>query len=207
MTERAELVKRAMERGYDEAQISRMTNYVLETLLSKREREPPRHHKHQHEVTAAATSAAVRLHSVERKDQEPDTQTVIDLEHVTETKNPADQKYHRFRGLAAMKHDLEASVQVNGRLVTTHRSHLDEDDVLAVQREIEQTQYQLSLVNKEMREILTWFNEVMEQKRVFYKEFVSGSSDMSGNLTSHFQKKLENIQQYMSEMQKLQQQQ
>jgi gas vesicle protein len=72
---------------------------------------------------------------------------------------------------------------------------------MVIKKEIEQSQYQLNLVNTEIREIHQWFQELHAQKQSFYEQIVKKSTDMSGNITSHFQRKSDNIKKYIAAMQ------
>ena len=145
------------------------------------------------------TAEQVKTQEVEEFD---DGATVVDMNYVTTTTNPADQKYKRFQFLVCAKNDLVMAVKTNSALLQANLNQLDEDDVLVVKKEIESAQHQLNLVNNEIREINQWFQEMNAQRQSFYEQFLQKSHDVSGDLKNHFQKKMENIQKYIQETQK-----
>jgi hypothetical protein len=68
---------------------------------------------------------------------------------------------------------------------------------MVVRHDLQHNQMQLELVSREMRDIHQWFSEVHQQKHVFYQQFLLKSTDLTGQLKTHFQRKMDNIQKYM----------
>ena len=74
--------------------------------------------------------------------------------------------------------------------------------VINIDQEIEESQNNLNCVIQEMREIHVWFQEVHAQKKVFYEKLSTRMVDISGKLSQHFNKKMENIDMYLRKMEK-----
>lgn len=191
MQSREELVKRAIALGFREDQVERAPVYVIAAMLAEREHKP---------VEATVPKDAV--YKLEQLEVDDDNKTVVNMDFATSTANPAEQKYKRFGFLVGAKNDLTESIKRNTHQLEVCRQHLDGDDVLVIQKAIKDAQYQFSLVEQEMHEIHQWFCEVNQQKQAFYQEFLRQSSDLTGDITAHFQLKLNGIQKYMHDTQK-----
>ena len=194
-TQRETLIQQALQMGLDESMIKRATTYSIEKMIASAG--VPRTEKKRSKVENHIRPSFLKENKAEIDD---DAKTVVDMSFATATTNPADQKYQRFRFLTATKNDLMTAIKNNTGLYQANLDHLDEDDVLIMQKEIQEVQSNLALVNTELHEIHQWFNEMHVQKQRFYEEFLKKSADISGKLTSHFQKKMDNIQQYMTSM-------
>lgn len=196
--DRVALIKEAVEKGFSEESLQRQPTYTIMSMIAQKKRQ-----KEKTETKPSINELVTKAHQELTHDEEEDfddTKTVVDMSHMTNTTNPADQKYKRFTFLVAAKNDLVNAIKTNSGLLQANMEHLDEDDVLTVQKEIAGIQHQLNLVNTEIREIFTWFREVNQAKAQFYEQFLKKSSDMSGNMTTHFQRKMANIEKYMTSM-------
>lgn len=195
--DRAALIKEAVEKGFSEESLQRQPTYTIMSMIAQKKKQ-----KEKTETKPSINELVTKAHQELTHDEEDfdDTKTVVDMSHMTSTTNPADQKYKRFTFLVAAKNDLVNAIKTNSGLLQANMEHLDEDDVLTVQKEIAGIQHQLNLVNTEIREIFTWFREVNQAKAQFYEQFLKKSSDMSGNMTTHFQRKMANIEKYMTSM-------
>lgn len=194
MESREELVKRAIALGFREDQVERAPVYVIAAMLAERE--------HKQVEPTVPKDAVHKLEQQQQVEVEDDNKTVVNMDFVTSTANPAEQKYKRFGWLVAAKNDLTESIKRNTHQLEVCRQQLDVDDVLVIQKAIKDAQYQFSLVEQEMHEIHQWFCEVNQQKQAFYQEFLRQSSDLTGDITAHFQLKLNGIQKYMHDTQK-----
>lgn len=225
-TDHDTLVREAVSLGYKEDQIVRMPTYVIASMVAERKKKKKKHHAHDgkpprtgaedvrvyEEQLTDVEQTVHRLHearlatpsNVEEAlgpaDALDDAKTVVNMDFVTSTDNPSDQKYQRFSFLVAAKNDLILAIKKNTALLSTEAQQLDQDDVAVMQHDIAQAQAQLALVNREIRDIHQWFAEVHQQKHVFYQQFLKRSTDLTGNLSTHFQRKIENIQKYMRSM-------
>lgn len=218
---REALIREAVSLGYREDEIQRTPTYVIVSMVAERKKKKKKKDKDRDDPQPPRTGAEdVQVYAEQLKDlgqtverlqenklaltssEDPhdDAKTVVNMDFITSTENPSDQKYKRFAFLVAAKNDLIKAIKTNTALVQSTASELDEDDVLVMRHDIQQAQHQLDLVNREMREIHQWFAEVHQQKHVFYQQFLQRSADLTGNLSSHFQRKMENIQKYMQAM-------
>lgn len=152
------------------------------------------------EVEAHVSAIQQNLQDQKREEDFDDSATVVDMAHVTESGNPSDRKYKRFCELACVKKDLTDAIRRNTELLKTTLSRLDEDDVGVLKREIQSSQYQLNLVNGEIKQINHWFQEVYAERRSFYQSVLENSSDITGELTKHFERKMKNIEEYNRSM-------
>ncbi len=214
MTDRNALIQEAVGLGYKEDEIARTPTYVIQSIVAERKKKknkpPPSSHKagaadvhvYAEQITDTVPPATTRVaeEMLKKAEADDDTKTVVNMDFMTKSQNSSDQKYNRFAFLVAAKNDLIKAIKTNSALLESHRTNFDEDDVQVIRREIEHSQYQLGLVNTEMREIQQWFSEVHQEKHVFYQQCLQSSADVSGHLTSHFQRKMENIQKYMRAM-------
>ncbi len=195
--DRAALIAEAKRRGYSEEQLLRQTNHSIQTMLAQKQ--------HRHRKIAPSLDQYVKMTTQALKprdlDEVDDTKTVIDMSHVTTTSNPIDKNYKRFQMLSQYKNELISAIQINSTLFQEHQKQLDEDDAAIMQQEIAHIQKQLSEVTAEMRELHQWFIDTNLLKQSFYEQFLKNSKDVSGALSSHFQKKLDNIHQYMKSIQ------
>lgn len=214
------LIREAVSLGYRQEELERTPTYVIASMVAERKKKKKKHDKKKdktgaEDVQIYAEQLADLGQSVNRlneakltaplvgevaKEPDDDTRTVVNMDFITSTENPSDQKYKRFSFLVAAKNDLIKAIKTNTALLQSVAKDLDEDDVMVVRHDIQQAQYQLDLVNKEMREIHQWFVEVHQQKQIFYQQFLQRSADLTGNLSTHFQRKVENIQKYMRTM-------
>jgi len=217
------LIREAVSLGYRKEELERTPTYVIASMVAERKKKKKKHDKKKDRDASPPKTGAEDVHvyaeqladlgqTVERLNElkltapaagevaEDDTRTVVNMDFITSTENPSDQKYKRFSFLVAAKNDLIKAIKTNTGLLQSVVKELDEDDVLVMRHDIQQAQYQLDLVNKEMREIHQWFAEVHQQKQVFYQQFLQRSADLTGNLSTHFQRKMENIQKYMQAM-------
>jgi len=197
--DRAALIKEAVEKGFNEESLQRQPTYTIMSMIAQKKKPEVKKEK---SVPKPSIEHLVKVANQELAAEEDfdDTKTVVDMGHVANTTNPADQKYKRFTFLVAAKNDLVNAIKTNSGLLQANMEHLDEDDVTTVQKEISGIQHQLNLVNQEIREINTWFQEMNQAKAQFYEQFLKKSSDMSGNMTTHFQRKMSNIEKYMTSM-------
>jgi hypothetical protein len=204
--DRQALIKEALDHGFKEEVLQRAPTYAIMSMLQGRTKKDDRKHKkksggEEDGISHHVKQVTEQLQKEIKADDVDDTATVVDMSFVTSTENPADQKYKRFTFLVCAKNDLVEAIKVNGNLLQSNLDRLDEDDIMTMKKEIAATQYQLNLVNTEIREIHQWFQEVHAQKQQFYEQFLKKSNDISGNLTSHFQRKTDNIKKYIASMQ------
>jgi len=210
--DREALIAEAVNRGFKEEVLQRSPTYTIVAMLqgnkgssrdesSRRSRKHKRAHKPPPGVAKYVQGVTEKLEDTKHQQEFDDTATVVDMNYVTSTENPSDQKYKRFSFLVCAKNELIAAIKTNSSNLQANLDHLDEDDVATVKKEIQDSQYQLNLVNTEIKEIHQWFQEVHAQKQAFYEQFLKQSSDISGKLTSHFQRKMGNIQKYIGAMQ------
>lgn len=201
---RDDIVKQATELGIKEDHIVRLTTYALLKLITeKRERnlkavKPSRADKDAREVVRELQE----LKNIQAPHENDDAQTVVDMQFITESANPAEQRYKRFRDLVEAKKVLESSRVINKQLLDRSRTNLDEDDVRAIEREIADANEQLPLIEVEMAQINRWYADTFEQRKAFYQQFMTEASDLSGRLKDHFNLKLQNIRHHMEEFSK-----
>ena len=218
------LLREAVSLGYQEDELQRTPTYALASMVSERRKkkknkergadDPGRTGQEDVEVYAhqlADVGQTVERLALQAQADEvapdataaganDDAKTVVNMDFITSTENPSDQKYKRFSFLAAAKSDLTKAIKTNTELLQQVAEKLDADDVMVIRHDIQQAQMQLELVLREMREIHQWFSEVHQQKHEFYQQFLQHSKDLTGNLTCHFQRKMQNIQKYMVAM-------
>jgi hypothetical protein len=197
---REALIQEALALGFKPDLLQRCPTYTLSAMVQDKRKESHRRKKSPPETQPDLGSVVERLQDRKAEEDFDDKATVVDMEHITSTENPSDQKYKRFSFLICAKNELIAAIQNNTQLLQTHKDKLDPDDIAVIHGEIEKSQYQLNLVNAEIQEIQQWFHEVHVQKQIFYTEFLKNSTDISGELSSHFQRKVDNIQKYMQAM-------
>lgn len=204
---REELLELGASRGLSQEHMERLPCYSIISELKAKKSDSDS--KSRRSTTKAPTASSIkqsvrelRTAMAEQEEEQTfdDSATVVDMEHVTQTTNPADQRYKRFKGLRSLKKTLMESISINIRLLERSLDHLDEDDVAVVEREIADIQQKLKLVTLELREIHEWFESVHAQKQEFYQQFLKDSRDVTGNLTSHFTRKLKHIQKYVADM-------
>jgi len=197
---RETLVAEAKKAKISDDVIARTTTCALQSLLKD---EKDKQKKHSKRPTVEDFVKSTNEHLQNSKDPEDidDNATVVDMSHVTSTTNPSDQKYKKFTFLAAARNDLIAAIKTNSALLQANLDNLDEDDVMTMKRDIEGIQYRLNLVNTELKEIQQWFVEMNAQKQSFYEQLLHKSHDISGDLRDHFTKKMENIKNYVKEIQ------
>lgn len=190
--DRDAVIQEAIQAGIREENLQRLPLYAIRTMIDERRKK---------KVPPLKADVADAMCSIEDNEHnEDDTRTVVNMDHVTSTTNPADQKYKRFSFLISARNELLKAIRTNTDLLNNTSKDLDPDDILAVRHDIEQAQFQFDLIDKEIREIHQWFSEVQHQKQVFYEQFLKKSTDLTGNLTAHFQQKMLNIQKYVNEM-------
>lgn len=209
------LIREAVSLGYKPDEIARTPTYVIQSMIAERKKKKSKRQVHRtgdadvkvyaEQIVYAAPATLVdtakdAVATAKGDDDQDDTKTVVNMDFITSTENPSDQKYSRFSCLVAMKGDLIRSIKTNTALLQTNLTKFDSDDVAVVQREIAKSQHHLGLVNTEIREINQWFSEVHQQKYAFYQQFLQNSANVTGEMTSHFQRKMENIQKYMRAM-------
>jgi hypothetical protein len=125
-----------------------------------------------------------------------DTQTVVDMAHVTDTTNPADQKIARFLFLQDAKQSLRAANRQNVELKNMNKQALAEDDLTVLNDEIATNCRQVAAIENETIEIQVWFEEMQVQQSMFYQNMISHCVDLSGNVKTHFEKKLQALNEY-----------
>jgi len=202
---REALVQEALKRGIKEDVLHRAPTYAIMSMIQDRSggTKKTERKKDEKDIRAHVKQSVEQL-SKEHKEKstdDDDNVTVVDMSFVTSTENPADQKYKRFTSLVAMKNNLVEAIKNNSQVLQTNKDHLDEDDIMVMDKDIKLAQHQLTSVNTEIREIHQWFQEVSVQKQQYYEQLLKKSNDISGNLTSHFQRKTENIKKYIIAMQ------
>jgi len=206
--DRTALIQEAIATGLSEEVLIRAPTYTIVSMISEKKnknqkklrKEQEQRQDREGEIVGQVQNVVDKLKE-SADDDIDETATVVDMQYITTTNSPSDQKYKRFSSLVAVKNDLVKAITNNSMLLQDHMKHLDADDVLALKREIEQTQHQLKLVNCEIRDISQWFKEIHAQQHILYQQLLKKSSDMTGNLSQHFQRKMENIQRYMEDMQ------
>lgn len=206
--DRDALIAKATKQGYQLDTLKRQPTYTIAAMLtdhgplrddvsrsSSRRVKPGREGKHGREAAKYAREAVERIEDSKFL-HDDDTETVVDMGHMVNTDNPADQKYARFTELVKIKKQLLHGLNTNSKLLKSNMDQMDEDDVAVSQSELQAIQKHLHLVNTEIREIRQWFSEANVMKEAFYQQYLQKSVDVTGNLTSHFQRKLERIQRY-----------
>lgn len=197
---REQLLKVGLEQGLSVELMQRMTNYAIVTQLRQKHEEPPAKTQSRRSLKSQVKELRQTLARQDEDDAFDDSATVVDMDYVTKTANPADQRYQRFQFLVSTKKKLRQAISNNSRLLEINMDHLDEDDVAVMQSVIAEHQEQLRLANAELREIHEWFDSVQKQKQVFYNQFLQESIDMTGKLKSHFTRKLTHIKNYIDHM-------
>jgi hypothetical protein len=212
--DREALIAEAVQQGYQAETLQRQPTYAIVSMLqdkrhqphddvsrrSSRSAKPGREGKHGRDAARKVREAVGRIEDT-KFDQDDDTATVVDMSYMVNTDNPADQKYVRFTDLVKMKKQFMQGLHTNSKLLKSNRDQMDEDDIEVSKRELQAIQKHLQLVNTEIREIQQWFAEAHAMKEAFYQQYLQKSVDVTGNLTDHFQRKLERIQHYNEAMQ------
>jgi hypothetical protein len=218
-TERAVLEKEAIELGFSEDIVKRSPNYTIEKMIAEHKGKHPKKSSRRTSRSRRSSRRESRKSRTEEKkellnqtlsqlikqdkamdEDNDDTMTVVDMSHVTSTENPGDQKYTRFKFLVCAKNEMVKAIDINTKLKSANKDKLDADDLYVIDRDIKEAQENLKLIITEMRELHTWFQEVQAQKKVFYQKLSSRMVDISGNLAVHFQKKMENIDDYLKRL-------
>ena len=193
---RQSVVDKAIKLGFKKELLDRKPTYAIENLVKE---------KSCHESSRKSRESSRKSRKsreLSRKSECEDTETVVDMSHITSSENPADQKYNRFKFLVQTKNELMKAISTNAGLKSANQDKLDVDDVFMIDQEIEESQNNLNCVIQEMREIHVWFQEVHAQKKVFYEKLSTRMVDISGKLSQHFNKKMENIDMYLRKMEK-----
>lgn len=196
--DRADLITQALELGIDKQILDRSPLYAIELMIKEAIEDTKASQKRSSSVPPPPSSPQ-KLDVREEEDVDDD-QTVVDMSHIVNHDNPADQKYNRFRFLVRAKNDFTDAIKNNTRILQKQHDKLDPDDILVIETEIKSMQSDLDLVNKEMREINQWFHEVHAARQAYYQELQSNLSDISGNVKDHFQRKCENLNAYIANM-------
>lgn len=184
MSERLRVIEAAVQSGYNEDDLKRLPSYEIEKLLA--DRKPVQKDENQPVLPASSLD---------------DTETVVDMSHMKNTTNPAEQKYCRFKFLVKARNTINDAVRINTGLKNSNQDQLDPEDILIFEKEIANQQSNLKLINIEMHEIFVWYQQVEQQRKSFLSQLTQRMVDLNGNLTRHFKKKLENISTYMENIQ------
>lgn len=197
---REQLLKVGAEQGLSDELMQRMTDYAIVTKLRQKLEEPTVKTQSRRSLKSQVKDLRRTIAHQDEDEAYDDSATVVDMDYVTKTANPADQRYERFQFLVSTKKKLRQAISNNSRLLETNMDHLDEDDVAVMRSVIAENQEQLRLANNELREIHEWFDSVQKQKQVFYNQFLQESTDITGKLKTHFTRKLKHIKNYIDHM-------
>ncbi len=136
-------------------------------------------------------------------DVDSDTETLIDMSHVTCTVNPSDQKFVRFQFLLKARAEFSNSLMKNKQIVEETKKSLDNDDVELLNECLEGDNECLTQINLELRSIYVWAEERLAEKQAFYndlcKQLVGPNATKA---RQHFADKVANMRQYVAIMKK-----
>ncbi len=194
---RAAFIQEAVKRGKSPDDLARMSTISIAYMLQDEASQKAKPAKPQDTIRQVQEKIRAQTDA----EDADETKTVVDMSYMTEHTNPADQKYARFQFLGHAKKDLLQAIKQNTTSLQVNLQQLDEDDVQIVKKEIAEAQARLQSVNVEMAEIHQWFQEIHTQRQVFYQQFLQNSTDVTGDMKTHFQRKLDNIQRYMQAIQ------
>jgi hypothetical protein len=207
--QRSLLENEANRLGFDSEYIKRTPTYAIEKMIEDSKNTNTDLNKNDNRKQLSQKSfkkTGTNTPSLETRsltyqpDKDDDTVTVVDMSHVTNTKNPNDQKYQRFIFLVNAKNSISKAIEVNSKLLEANGDKLDADDKFIMKEDISKSQEHLKLLFIEMKELQVWFQEIHEIKKNFYEKLSGRVVDVSGNLVCHFTKKMENIDRYVREL-------
>ena len=199
-------MRRGLKHGIPQDRLDRMTTVVLKKLLTHDKPSSVRSSEAKKKETKERISED-RLRSrpsgPDDDDRHEDNQTVVDLAYAEEAANPADKYYRRLRSLVQFEHKLEEAVKTNVAVLRTLRSDLDTEDIKAVEDEIRDNQEKLGLIDKEKLEIQHFLQEFVQQRVAFYRERTPEFMDPTGHLNDFFEKKIQNLLEYLQAMREM----
>jgi hypothetical protein len=205
---RSELIEEAQECGIDPEVLHRTPTYSIQKLIEERKGKKRKSSKRQHHKRVLSRRSRLN-HEVQRLSDEAasagravddDTMTVVDMSHITTTENPSQQKYKRFQWLVRAKNEMTRAISVNTKLSQENADNLDPDDLFMIKQDVVSAQDKLASINVEMRELKAWFQEIHQEKKVLYERIRSNMVDVSGNMATHFEEKMRNIDEYMKNL-------
>lgn len=192
---RALAIAEAAAFGYTEDQLKRLPLYDIENIIKTQK------HRHVRQEPGLFPTELPEPQTQTPDEAIPDdNRTVIDLKFA-QSANPSDAKYKRFMQLHAIKLQLLRAIAENTKLLQDYRVSFDADDVVCLEGAIGQQQQQLRSVADEMRDIFEWFRTVCSERDRVYTEVTKKTIDPSNQVKGHFQRKLDNIQEYIRVMQ------
>lgn len=191
---RALAIAEAAAFGYTEDQLKRLPLYDIENIIKTQK------HRQGRKEPGLFPTELPEPQPQTPEDVIDDNRTVIDLKFA-QSANPSDAKYKRFMQLHAIKLQLLLGIAENTKLLQEYRTSFDADDVVCLEGSIGQQQQQLRSVADEMRDIFEWFRTVLSERDRVYTEVAKKTIDPSNQVKSHFQRKLDNIQEYIRVMQ------
>ncbi len=222
--DRDQLIEKGVLCGYRKEDLQRLPEYTIISRI-KSHQESCISHKSENSDSESSephekVKSPVHDHSNNQSNNQPDRpifnakfqfhQTTHDSETVIDetftylnAKDPAEQKFRRFSEfLIPVKNDLEQAVKINTHRLQSYQDKLDQDDIEQIERNINHLKQQIELTVAEMKQIYQWFIEVHAQKETLYNDVASNFVDFSGELYNHFSNKLNNMKQYMLQMQR-----
>ena len=131
---------------------------------------------------------------------EDDAKTIIDIPLDQST---SDQKIARLEKLSTNAKILKDGIFKNREIYEKHVGIWDADDVLKLKQEIDYASHCLKLVNIEYQHLKAQLSQ-SSQKLEFYRQNVGSLVDISGNLASHFQQKIMNLEHQLQKVNQFQ---
>lgn len=186
--ERDTLIQKALELGHTKDELQRLPNYSIQKII-KHSQKPKKY---------SVKKYTEQVYDQLEQGDDDDTQTVFDMEHLTSSNTPADQKYNRFKQLKKIKKHLEKALIQNSEVLKDFRDRMDPDDILKFEETLNQNKKDIELAKVELLEIDQWFKDAYKDRLSFYQHLIAKSSDVTGQLTDHFQVKILAIQKYMA---------
>lgn len=205
MSDRDELCKVGVENGLSLQTLKRMPIYVLEKTIQKlKEQNKPTSPNTSNTSNKSNLSQLSKQSFVELKQQHhndiDDNCTVVDMSVKATSKNFIDELYKSFKEEIKRRNTIMHAIKINSNMFQNNRDNLDDEDSFKMQQELEKYQQMLQLVLNTMEDYQHQFVRIQSEKQSFYKQYRSNLIDITGNLYTHFDKKLENIHKYMEDI-------
>lgn len=114
-----------------------------------------------------------------------DGATVIDMPSKNE------DKFARLEWLLQKQEMMKKAIHSNKLCFETYIDQWEKDDLLAIKKEIDYSTICLNSIGAEIDELKAYFATQRAQKLNFYNEHVTQLVDVSNNLGTHFQNKMQ----------------
>lgn len=207
MSSREELWKIGVENGLALQNLKRMPIYVLEKTIQKiQEQKSPKspntsNKSNKSNLTHLSNKSFVELDQQQQQHNVIDDNcTVVDMSAKANSNNFIDELYKSFKQEIKKRNTIMHAIKTNSNVFQNNRDQLDEEDSFKMQQELNNYQDMLQLVLNTMEDYQNQFVRIQSEKRSFYKQYRSNLIDITGDLYTHFDKKLENIHKYMEDI-------